>query len=161
MVLWSFAKMRQPCPNLLEAASKPLAATWRLARVPPSLLPTLLWSLASLIEICGGRAGTSSGRAGSGGISREADSFIPTPASWSEGVSSEVSFSVGRRGTRGGGRGLVLAGMMPLEVLRMTAEGPLLTAPGFLSRMTAQGKSVYQVGFLFIHASTPYFWVAC
>ena len=141
MVLWSFATMRIPCPNLLEAVSRPLLVTSppRLAVFPPNMLPTLLWSLTSLIEICGGR--TASSRGGSlTGIADDAGSGAdPPPSSWAEGVSPEVAFSVGRRGTRGGGRGLVSAGMMPLEVLRMAAAekgGPLASS---LHRMTAQG----------------------
>ena len=140
MVLWSFATMRQPCPDLLEAASRPLVRPARLAAFPPNMLPTLLWSLANLIEICGGRAGSGSAAAWREAASSEAR---PKPFDSSERVSTAVSSSsaaaAAGRPISGGGRGLVLAGMMPLEVLRMAAAesgGPLDAS---LNRMSAQG----------------------
>ena len=104
MVLWAFASMRKPCSDLLEAASKPLVQNRdRLANMSPALLPTLLWAVARLLEACGGNS-----RSSGGTYSQKEDSADPL--------------------TSPGGRrheGLVLGGVMPFELMRLAAEGPL------------------------------------
>ena len=119
MVLWSFATLRRPCTDLLEAASRQLQRPARLAAISPRHLPTLLWAIARLISVTGGgkEGGESGGSRATEGMGEAGDS------------GKTLAAAAGRRG-------LVMAGLAPLEVLRLAAAGP---AAAKLRGMSAQG----------------------
>ena len=117
MILWAFATAGKPCPDLLEAASRPLVQhRERLMEMSPLLLPTLLWAVAKLLEACGGGTGDGGGRG-------------------AHNLIDDNGGVVHQNHTTGG---LVLAGMMPFELLRLAAEGPL-AQPERVAAMAPRG----------------------